>query len=73
MTWTPTRKSTPFKSAVLDVKGLRKRLGEMGIRGFSGEPFPAPRICNTRIGEPAMKCWCRNSDGTYEKCPPVDD
>ena len=73
MTWVPTRKSTPFKSGVLDIKGLRKRCGELGIRTFTGEHFPPPVACNVRAGKPAGECWCSNGDGTYLPCPPADE
>lgn len=72
MTWTPTRKTTPFKSGVLDIQGLRKRLAELGIRNFTGDHFPPAVVCNVRSGKPAGTCWCSNGDGTYQPCPPVE-
>jgi hypothetical protein len=73
MTWTPARKSTPFKSGVMDIKGIQKRLYEMGSRTFTGEKFPAPKPCSVRAGGTASTCWCCNGDGTYQPCPSPDE
>lgn len=62
-----------FKSGVLDIKGLRKRLAELGIRNFTGDHFPPPVVCGMRTKNSARDCWCNNGDGTYLPCPPADE
>lgn len=71
--WTPAKKSTPFKSGVMDIKGIQKRLYELGARTFAGEKFPPPVVCSVRQGGSASTCWCNNGDGTYLPCPPVGE
>lgn len=54
-----------------DVDAIRRRLGEMGARAFTGEPFEQPDRCFIRSGRKLAECWCYQAGpgGSHLPCP----